>query len=134
MIDESHQVVNLQFIAADGTKRFLSGGRKKGCFSTIGKVTDTILIAEGWATGASLYETTSHNVVVGMDAGNLESVAKVIRKLHPTAKIIICADNDPVGVEKATVAAFACNGLYIAPPNEDMDFNDFINAGGVVYG
>ena len=134
LVDESGAIVNLQFINADGSKRFLSGGRKKGCCSYIGEPTETILIAEGWATGASLYEATGHYVVVALDAGNLKPVAEVTRSKYPTSKIIICADNDPVGIEKATQAAFVSNGLYIAPPTAGQDFNDFINAGGVVYG
>ncbi|MEQ1738398.1 MAG: toprim domain-containing protein [Methyloglobulus sp.] len=132
--DEANQLVNLQFINADGTKRFLSGGRKKGCCSIIGETTETILVCEGWATGASLHEATGHYVIVAMDAGNLKPVGEIVRSQYPTAKIIACADNDPVGIEKATVAAFACNGLMIAPPTEGTDFNDFINSGGVVYG
>ncbi|WP_411727169.1 toprim domain-containing protein [Methyloglobulus sp.] len=132
--DESGEIVNLQFIGADGTKRFLKSGRKQGCYSVLGEPTETLLLCEGWATGASLHESTGHYVVVAMDCGNLKPVAGVIRRLHPNGKIIVCADNDPIGVEKATVAAFACNGLYIAPPDEGQDFNDYINTGGVVYG
>ncbi|MEQ1560687.1 MAG: toprim domain-containing protein [Methyloglobulus sp.] len=134
LMDETGAIVNLQFINVDGNKRFLSGGKKKGCYSTIGKPTETILVCEGFATGRSIHETTGHYVIVAMDAGNLEPVAKVIRGKHPNGKIIICADNDPIGIEKATIAAFFCNGLFISPPNEGMDFNDYINAGGVVYG
>ncbi|NOS75546.1 MAG: toprim domain-containing protein [Methyloglobulus sp.] len=134
LVDETGAIVNLQFINADGTKRFLSGGRKKGCCSIIGETTETILVCEGWATGASLHEATGHYVIVGMDAGNLKPVGEIVRSQYPTAKIIVCADNDPVGIEKATVAAFSCDGLFIAPPTEGMDFNDFINVGGVVCG
>jgi putative DNA primase/helicase len=134
LVDQSGTIVNLQFINADGTKRFLSGGRKKGCYSTIGEPTETILICEGWATGASLHESTGHYVIVAMDAGNLKPVGEIVRRQYPSRKIIICADNDPIGIEKATIAAFACNGLYTAPPTAGQDFNDFINAGGVVYG
>jgi len=45
--DENKILVNLQFINADGTKRFLSGGKKKDCYSFIGdSVGDTILICK----------------------------------------------------------------------------------------
>ena len=134
LVDETGVIVNLQLINADGTKRFLSGGKKKGCFCTIGEPTETILIAEGFATGASLFVATGHSVIVAMDAGNLKPVGEIVRRQYPSRKIIICADNDPIGIEKATIAAFACNGLYIAPPMAGQDFNDFINGGGVVYG
>lgn len=135
-IQDEEGLCNIQYIYPDGSKRFLAGGKKRGCFTYIGDgwETETILICEGWATGASLHEATGHFVVVALDAGNLTPVSEVIRKKYPTAKIIICADNDPIGIEKATQAAFACNGLMIAPPKQGQDFNDFINAGGVIYG
>jgi putative DNA primase/helicase len=34
--NEARELINLQFINADGTKRFLAGGKKKECFSVIG--------------------------------------------------------------------------------------------------
>ena len=130
--DETGMLVNLQFINPDGQKRFLSGGRKKGCFSTIGGITETILMCEGWATGASLHESTGHYVIVAMDAGNLKPVAEVIRKQHPTATIIIAGDNDETGVgqQKANDAALACGGKMFIPPVLGMDWNDYINQGG----
>jgi putative DNA primase/helicase len=130
--DEIGAILNLQFINADGSKRFLSGGKKKGCFSFIGKPTETLLLCEGWATGASLYEATGHYVIVAMDAGNLKPVAEIILRQYSNGKIIVCADNDSIGIEKATAAAFACGGLVIVPPLAGHDFNDFIIEGGVV--
>lgn len=128
--DESLQLVNLQFIHADGTKRFLKGSRKKACFSAIGKATDTILICEGYATGASLHEATGHFVVVAMDAGNLEPVARVIRRLYPESEIIICGDNDinGVGQTAARAAALAIGGKYLLPPKIGTDWNDVLTA------
>ena len=80
-----NQLVNLQFINADGNKLFLKGGKKKGCFTVIGQHDEgqPIVVCEGWATGASLHEHTGHCVIVALDAGNLEPVAKAIRLLAP---------------------------------------------------
>jgi putative DNA primase/helicase len=50
--DEFKALVNLQFISETGGKMFLSGGKKKGCFSVIGKHGEIIQICEGWAVGA----------------------------------------------------------------------------------
>lgn len=129
--DESKTLVNLQFISETGGKRFLSGGKKKGCFSVIGKPDGLrpILIAEGWATGASLHESTGHFTVVALDAGNLESVALVIRKLYPPAEIVICGDNDESGVgqKAAKAAALAVGGKYILPVITGLDWNDELN-------
>lgn len=130
--DEHQQLVNLQFIQADGTKRFLSGGRKKGCFLIIGKIgaDEIIQICEGWATGASLYESTGHFTTVALDAGNLEPVAVVFRRLYPESQIIICGDNDESGTgqKAARSAALAVSGKYIIPVTVGHDWNDSLNA------
>lgn len=127
--DEHRQLVNLQFIQADGTKRFLSGGRKKGCFSVIGAASDVIQVCEGWATGASLHEESGYFTVVALDAGNLEQVAIVIRNLYPKSRIIICGDNDASGTgqKAAKAAALAVGGKYILPAIVGHDWNDALN-------
>ncbi|MCD2449724.1 toprim domain-containing protein [Methylicorpusculum oleiharenae] len=124
-------LVNLQFISPTGGKRFLAGGRKKGCFAVIRGTAERILICEGWATGASLNESTGHQVFIALDAGNLAPVAVEIRKLFPDSEIVICGDNDlsGVGQKAAHDAALACNGLYLLPDTAGHDFNDEINAG-----
>lgn len=131
--DKHKTLVNLQFIDADGNKRFLTGGKKKGCFSVIGKPTDTILIGEGFATCASLHEHTQNFVVVAMDAGNLEPVAREIKKLYPTSQIVVCGDNDASGVGqlKAKAAAMAVFGKVLIPETVGFDWNDELTNGGV---
>ncbi|MFI3122560.1 MAG: toprim domain-containing protein [Methylococcales bacterium] len=126
------ELVNLQFIDKDGNKRFLSGGRKKGCFSFVGKLTPMILICEGYATGASLHEDSGHWVVVAMDAGNLEPVAREIKKLYPNNQIVICGDNDASGIGqlKAKAAAMAVFGTVLIPEQTDMDWNDVLTMEG----
>jgi putative DNA primase/helicase len=125
------ELVNLQFIQGDGSKRFLSGGQKAGCFCSIGEDTgekyQTILIAEGYATAATLFEATNHFTIVALDAGNLTTVAKSISAIAPDATIIICADNDISGLGeiKAREAAMAINCKYIIPPTSG-DFNDHL--------
>lgn len=128
--DESSSLVNLQFVNADGSKRFLAGGKKKSCYSAIGELSsDTLLICEGWATGASLYEHTGHVVIVALDAGNLETVAHVMRRLYSTNQIIIAGDNDESGTgQKAAIAAaLAVGGKYIVPELAGYDWNDLFN-------
>jgi putative DNA primase/helicase len=48
---------SLQYIGADGEKRFLPGGRVAGCYYSIGATKDAkaLCIAEGFATGSSVY-------------------------------------------------------------------------------
>jgi putative DNA primase/helicase len=123
---EDRRLVNLQLINPDGEKRFLYGGRKKGCFAVIGKAGQVIQICEGYATAASLHESTGHFTVVALDAGNLEAVAVIIRKLYPASQIIICGDNDESGVGQraARAAALAVAGRYLIPEAIGQDWND----------
>jgi putative DNA primase/helicase len=108
---------SLQFIGADGEKRFLTGGRVTGCYFSIGKPTETLCIAEGFATGASIHEATGHAVAVAFDAGNLPAVAKAMRAKFPDLKIIICGDFDKSGTgqKAATEAAQAIGALVTIP-------------------
>jgi putative DNA primase/helicase len=130
LFDGTGELVNLQFIRPDGTKRFLSGGKKKGCSYYIGDLTDTILLAEGFATACSLHENTGKQTIVAFDAGNLSEVAKAVRAKHQNAEITIAGDNDPVGVKAANGVALSIGCKVLIPPIVDSDWNDYVNAGG----
>ncbi|MFI3120597.1 MAG: toprim domain-containing protein, partial [Methylococcaceae bacterium] len=125
----NNELVNLQFIDADGVKRFLAGGKKSGCFWWIGQKSEKILIAEGFATAASIHDDTGHLTIIAFDAGNLEPVAQVIRQRNPKTEMIIMADNDisGIGQSRARLAALATNCKYIVCPVSGMDFNDYLN-------
>lgn len=127
--DAALRIMSLQFIAEDGQKRFLSGGMKKGCYWWVGQKSEKILIAEGFATAATLHEATGHCCFIAWDAGNLKNVAEVIRAKRPDAHIIICADNDHTGrgQEAANDAALAVDGYVSLPPDVGTDWNDFYN-------
>jgi len=134
MQDETGLLVSLQFINDDGTKRMMMGGKAQGACCFIGDSIDLtkddiILICEGWATGASLYEATGHFTVVAFNAGNLTAVAIQTRKHHQANQIIICGDNDASGVGQvaARAAALAINGKYKIPDTEGCDFNDILS-------
>ena len=91
------QIVNLQSIAPDGTKRFIFAGRKKGCYYDIPSTDPSIniiIICEGYATGESLFEATNMNIRVAFDAGNMEHVAMQTRNDFPDTELFIGADND----------------------------------------
>lgn len=83
---------SLQFIAEDGSKRFLSGGDLKGGYHIIpGTRNDNgHILAEGFATGAAINRATDMPVVVAFNASNMVDVARqwTFGTLH------IAADND----------------------------------------
>lgn len=110
----------LQFILPDGAKRFLTGGRIVGCYYAMGRPAGELLLAEGLATGATLHLATGAAVAVCFNCGNLVPVAKALREKFPSAKIIVCADNDRAtpgnpGVTHATAAARAVGGFVAVP-------------------
>ena len=129
LYNASNGIVSLQFISETGGKTFLSGGKKKGCFYPIGEKTDKILICEGFATGASLYEESGYLTIICYDAGNLKAVAINIRSLYPMSEIIICGDNDESGIgeKKAIDAAQTIGGKYLIPEIVGQDWNDVLS-------
>ncbi|MBS9404931.1 toprim domain-containing protein [Halomonas sp. TRM85114] len=144
-LTDGTQLVNVQTIATDGTKRFLTGGRKKGCYHPIGQF-DTgrpLLICEGWATGMTLHAATGSAVACAMDAGNLLPVARYLHRRYPDARIIIAADYDydhgtegNPGIMAGQAAGAAVGGRCIWPTfsegAEGTDFNDLAAMGGEV--
>ena len=132
----SKEIVSLQAIFPgkhDGIGRdkdFLPGGQKRGCYYAFGLNADNsdkpIILAEGFATAASLHEATGFGCVVCFDAGNLKPVAEAIRSLAPNRAIIIAADNDQFtdgnpGVAFAKAAAFAVGGFLAVPQFASLD-------------
>lgn len=127
----------IQRIAPDGSKRTFPGAPLTGAAYRIGRLerkTNTALICEGAATGATLAAETGHAVVCAMFAGNLEAVAQALRARYPRADIVVCGDDDRqavrnVGRVKATAAARAVGGRVAFPVfcegcSGCSDFND----------
>jgi putative DNA primase/helicase len=88
----------VQIISPNGKKLFTSGMNKPGSAAVLGhhQVRQPILIAEGLATAASCWFALErrHRVVVAFDTNNLAPVARIVRDLHPDARLLFCADDD----------------------------------------
>lgn len=134
--DANGELHSLQFIGADGAKRFLTGGRVQACFHTIGDLTahSLIYICEGYATVATVHEASGQPCLVSFNCGNLKVVAEAARQKWPNANLVLAADNDQwkpgnPGVTKATEAASAVGAKLVVPQFRDVsteptDFND----------
>ena len=145
LADVDGKLWNVQRIFSNGDKYFLAGGRVSGCFHVIGDIASSawLLIAEGYATAATLHQATGYAVVVAFNESNVRHVAAAMRKRHPTAKLLMCADDDQEtatrtgknpGLVAAAAAAKAINGLWCKPeglPAEKTDFNDLATASGI---
>jgi putative DNA primase/helicase len=133
---------SLQFIAADGAKNYLFGGRVSGCHFMIGEPNGALCIVEGYATGASIFESTGHAVAIGFNAGNLPPVAKDLRGKFRDLRLVVCADDDigtpgNPGMKHARAAAQAVGGFLAVPdfgerrPERVSDFNDLHHSAGL---
>lgn len=76
-------------------KQFWPAGMDpKGHYHLIGVPGDLLLIAEGYATAASVHAATGLPVAVAFNAGNLLPVAVALRGRYKRARILIVADDD----------------------------------------
>lgn len=117
--DIKGEIKSLQYIYQEHgrmIKRFLTDGAKKGNFCVLGEFysESPLFVVEGWATGVTIHRTMGSGVVIAFDAGNIIHVIKEIREAYPTRRIIIAADNDPVGLEKAYKAGevYGCEVIF----------------------
>ena len=137
--DADGRLCSLQFVREDGGKMFMPNGRIEGGHFVIGDAGQPgpLLIAEGYATAATVHELTGAPVVVAFNAGNLLPVAQTYRALHPERPIYIAGDDDHrraaegkpnVGREKAEQAAAAIGGQALFPEfpagSNGTDWND----------
>ena len=149
--DAAGELWNVQSIRpqrpADGgpDKLFVKGARKAGTFHLMGSPEGVawILVAEGYATAASVHEATGRPVAVAWDAGNLAHVVRALRGRYPSARLAVCGDDDrPTegrtgrnpGRLKATAAARLAKGPAVFPaelPDGGTDFNDMHQAAGL---
>ena len=143
--DADGKLWSFQRIGPDGFKQFYEGGRVEGGHYVIGDLAkpDPLLIAEGYATAATLHELTGRPAIVAFNAGNLMPVARTYRQLYPDREIYIAGDNDHrreaegkpnVGREKAEETAAAIGGFALLPTfaENDLgtDWNDVARAQG----
>jgi len=153
-------IQTIQTIAPGGQKQFAKDCPLKGAMNIIDSTSSLtrkkphgpalpveekreILVAEGYATAATLHMATGKPVAVSFTAANLEPVAKNLKKVFPNIDITICADNDHrrkknVGLEKAELAAKAVGGQVIIPEFTEAekaqgltDFNDMAKSRGL---
>jgi putative DNA primase/helicase len=148
--DIDGRLVGAQSIDAAGRKSFARGSRLAGGMHRLGAPNgEMIVIAEGYATGATIHEATDLPIVVAFNAGNLQAVALAVRGLQPNARIIVAGDNDHqkprtfdadgrpkpnVGRVAAEQAAAAVGGFALlptfAPDDPGTDWNDLARSQG----
>lgn len=97
--DINGKIWTLQTIHEDSTKTFTWLSRKKECFHVLGGLdaldaVPVIIIAEGYATAATVRDSVGFATVTAFDCHNLVSVATALRQKYPSTPIIIAGDDD----------------------------------------
>jgi putative DNA primase/helicase len=123
MFDTAGVMWNVQTIQPDGFKSFLPSARVTGNFHTLGTIdpVGVICIGEGYATCASIFMASGLATVVSFNTSNMPHVGRALRAAYPRAKLLYCADNDVMGLDKnagvntAKAIAAETNGLVIFP-------------------
>ena len=145
MRDTDAKLWNIERInpADSSDKKGLYGGRRTGLYFSIGRPNGSVIVAEGFATGASIHEATGSAVAIAFNAGNLLDVATALRSKYPGLRIVLAADDDwqtpgNPGLTKAEAAAMAVDGYLVTPEfighkrgDKDTDFNDLHQLAGL---
>jgi putative DNA primase/helicase len=145
----SAQTIGDPALGGGTVKSFAKGGRKTGTFHALGGLAEiakapAVIIAEGYATAASLRDGAGFGTVCAFDAGNMPSVAKALSERFPDKPIILAGDENSigrdgktvtVGRDKAEQAAAEVGGTTMFPVFRSTgtagkgktDFNDMAN-------
>ena len=133
LYDQDGTLSSLQYIAHDGGKLYHPGGATGGKFWILGTMDEpgTLYVAEGFATAATIHETTNRPCVVAFSASNLVPVTGTLREMHgATQDIVIVADHDQSGVgQRYAEQASAKFGARMVMPPVLGDANDYAQAG-----
>lgn len=120
------ELVNMQKIRADGTKRPIFGGDMTGVSHCIQGKETLIAVSEGFATGVTVNTMTGATTYVSFNTANLATSCALARQTFPDARLVVFADNDDhgAGLKYAEEAAIPA-GAVIALPPEPGDWDDY---------
>jgi phage/plasmid primase-like uncharacterized protein/KaiC/GvpD/RAD55 family RecA-like ATPase len=132
LFNSDGEMTTVQYIDSDGGKLYHPGGKTGGSLWRVGSNQDAhIYVAEGFATAATIAETSGVACYVAYSASNIPNVVGQLReRFGASQRIIIVADHDSSGVGKvyADQASAKYGATVIIPPDEG-DANDYLLAG-----
>jgi phage/plasmid primase-like uncharacterized protein/KaiC/GvpD/RAD55 family RecA-like ATPase len=126
------ELSSIQYIDHQGGKLYHPGGQTGSMFWLVGSTddADTLYIAEGFATAATISEVTGKPCAVAYSASNLVPVTGILKAAHLTLDICIVADNDASGVgQRYAEQASAKFGVRMIMPPIEGDANDYVQTG-----
>lgn len=142
--DKFFNIQTLQYLYPDGKKMFHKDGKLAGAFYPIGvtpkiladkKDLRPVIVGEGYATMATVYECTGYPCIAAMTCHNMSALISALVNMYPDKKFIIAADNDRktkdnpgLTAAREAVADYNLAGLIV--PNfsrkeSGSDWNDY---------
>ena len=133
--NQSHQLVNLQFIDRNGNKRFLRGGQTKGCYQWWGRWDErgpdswSILVCEGVADALStfLFHHETRITIAAYSASNMAAVGEHLRQQCPGHRLVLVLDNDTPTCKRkyrpgmaALIAHHCFDDIFLPPEGRDV--------------
>ena len=100
ILDIDGNIRSLQWITPEGDKKLYPETSTKGCFWSVGMdlliehPELPILLGEGFATMAKVYELTGYPSVAAISCSGLKGAAYALKGKYPASKIMAMADND----------------------------------------
>ena len=123
LYNTSGDLRSLQFIPSEvgSKKQFFTGAETKRCFWWLGDPEESkVFLCEGFATAASVNESTGSTVFIAFSASALAPTARILKDFGKIVTVV--ADNDDAGIKGAE----ACEGCQVVTiPTEGMDANDY---------
>lgn len=134
IISLEKQFMGYQRIRPDGTKLLCRDGLKHKGFFPLGgwnsKKTQRVVLCEGYATGATIHESTGLTVFVCFDIGNVQALVMELRAKYPHIEIILATDFDlekgQAGLITGLLLAQQFNLKFVFPLSviDGSDWND----------
>jgi hypothetical protein len=126
------ELSSLQYIDESGGKLYHAGGQTGGMYWMLGTLDQpgVLYIAEGFATAATIHQTTNRPCIVAYSAGNLVPVTGSLREQMPSQELVIVADHDQSGIgQRYAEQASAKHGARMILIPTPGDANDYALAG-----
>ncbi len=126
--DNAGKIWSLQSIDSEGGKRFTPGSSPKGKYFLLSKESRKIIVCEGYATGASIYQNTPYSVAVAFSSEWVTDCAKEVKKAFPHRVVELAQDLGKAGDKSAQAWAREIGSQVHKPEFKEgepfKDFND----------
>lgn len=141
VLDGEGNLQSVQQICPDGSKRFAPNAKMKGGRFVLGEIKDgePIVLAEGYATSASIFMAGVGAVVNCFFGSNLKEVAADLRRRYPASFILVAGDLDELEqgeryAKAATAEAMPLSKMVLPTFSDGRvkgDFNDLHQSDGL---